>query len=456
MRAEAKEKPINAVVAAVQLPNVNDIEFEASLAELRDLAKTLGFVIVATFTQKRSSFDSTAYLGAGKREEIREFIDMEPAPGAFEPARHAAADPEAGKIDAIFVDHEISPSQARNLEKETGCEVMDRTMVILEIFHRHATSRAARAQVEIARLGYMGPRLREAAKLAGPQGRQRSGTGGRGAGESHTELDRRKIRDQIAALQQEIIAMDAERKTQRARRQERQGLATVALIGYTNAGKSTLMRALTGSDVLVENKLFATLDTTVRALQPESRPRVLVSDTVGFIKNLPHGLVASFKSTLEEALDASLLLHVIDASDPGFERQIAVTDKVLAEIGAQDVPRLRVFNKIDKVDNIDNCGDDAAQAEREAALRAQYPDCIVMSARRADDVAALREAIADFFRQDLVEAELFLAWSAQQQRGAIFASCEVLDERADGEGAFLRVRGEREAVKGLCEKFGST
>jgi len=451
MRAEAKEKPINAIVAAVQLPNVSDLEFEASLAELRDLAKTLGFVIVATFTQKRSSFDSTAYLGAGKREEIREFIDMEPAPGAFEPARHAAADPDAGKIDAIFVDHEISPSQARNLEKETGCEVMDRTMVILEIFHRHATSRAARAQVEIARLGYMGPRLREAAKLAGPQGRQRSGTGGRGAGESHTELDRRKIRDQIAALQQEIVAMDLERKTQRARRQERKGGANVALVGYTNAGKSTLMRALTGSDVLVENKLFATLDTTVRALQPESRPRVLLSDTVGFIKNLPHGLVASFKSTLEEALDASLLLHVIDAGDPGFERQLEVTDKVLAEIGAQGVPRIRVFNKID---NVDNRGDAAAQAGREAALRSTYPDCIVMSARRADDVALLREAIVGFFRRDQVEAELFLPWSAQQQRGSIFANCEVLEERADEHGAFLRVRGESEAIKALCEKFG--
>jgi len=449
MRKDVKEKPIAAIVAAVQLPNVSDIEFEASLAELRDLAKTLGFEIVATFTQKRGSFDATAYLGTGKREEIRAFVDSEPAPGTFEKPLHAAADPEAGKIDAIFVDHEISPSQARNLEKEVGCEVMDRTMVILEIFHRHATSRAARAQVEIARLGYMAPRLREAAKLAGPQGRQRSGTGGRGAGESHTELDRRKIRDQIAALQQEIVAMDAERKTQRARRQERKGGANVALVGYTNAGKSTLMRALTGSDVLVENKLFATLDTTVRALQPESRPRVLVSDTVGFIKNLPHGLVASFKSTLEEALDASLLLHVIDASDPGFERQLAVTDKVLAEIGAQDVPRLRIFNKID------HAGDAAAQGERESTLRATYPDCIVMSARRADDVALLREAIVEFFRQDQVEAELFLPWSAQQQRGAIFASCEVLEERADDAGAFLRVRGEREAVEGLREKFAA-
>jgi len=447
MPKEVKEKPRYAVVAAVQLPNVSDIEFESSLAELRDLAKTLGFEISATFTQKRSSFEPGAYLGTGKREEIRAFIDSEPAPGSFEPSRHAAADAEAGRIEAILVDHEISPSQARNLEKEVGCEVMDRTMVILEIFHRHASSRAARAQVEIARLGYMAPRLREMAKLAGPQGRQRSGTGGRGAGESHTEMDRRKIRDRIAELQQEIDAMDVERKTQRARRQERQGLATVALVGYTNAGKSTLMRALTGSDVLVENKLFATLDTTVRALQPESRPRVLVSDTVGFIKNLPHGLVASFKSTLEEALDASLLLHVIDASDPGFERQREVTDKVLAEIGAAEVPRLRIFNKIDHV------GDATAQAERRAELRTAYPDCIVMSARRAEDVAQLRDAIIGFFRQDQVEAEIFLPWSAQQQRGQIFATCEVLDERADESGATLRVRGERATVLALAEQL---
>src|SRR5206468_2789121 len=176
--------------------------------------------------------------------------------------------------------------------------------------------------------------------------------------------------------QEELDAMGLERSTQRARRQERQGLARVALVGYTNAGKSTLMRALTGSEVLVANKLFATLDTTVRALHPEGVPRVLVSDTIGFIKNLPHGLVTSFKSTLDEALEASLLAHVIDVSDPGFERQLAVTETVLDEIGAKAVPRILVFNKIDRV------GDDAAQDERQAALRAQHPDCIVMSAHR--------------------------------------------------------------------------
>jgi GTP-binding protein HflX len=324
---------------------------------------------------------------------------------------------------------------------------MDRTMVILEIFHRHAASRFARAQVEIARLSYMGPRLREAAKQAGPKDRARSGTGGRSGGESHGELDRRKLRDRIAELQQELDAMALERKTQRARRGERTGLARVALVGYTNAGKSTLMRALTGSEALVADKLFATLDTTVRTLYPESVPRVLVSDTVGFIKNLPHGLVASFKSTLEEALDAALLLHVIDASDPGFERQLEVTNHVLAEIGAEDIPRLRVFNKIDHV------GDAPAQAAHEAALRAKYPDCIVMSARRHDDVALLHKAIVDFFQRDLIEAELFLPWTAQQLRKDIYANCEVLQERADEDGAFFRVRGESDALDRLKERL---
>ena len=490
---ELNEKPRRAVVAAVQLPGISDPEFEASVSELRQLAKTLGFEVVGTFTQKRPKFDSVAYLGVGKREEMRRFVrnqagpdalaesaveedeqdsedadeddaDSSPYPtreeraatinaqreaAAVKEASTAPADPLTRQADIVLVDHEISPMRARNLEKEVGCEVMDRTMVILEIFHRHARSRAARAQVEIVRLAYMAPRLREAAKLAGPQGRQRSGAGGRGAGESRGELDRRKIRDRIAELQKELETIDSERQTQRSRRQERSGLARVALVGYTNAGKSTLMRALTGSEVLVADKLFATLDTTVRALHPESVPRILVSDTVGFIKNLPHGLVASFKSTLEEALEASLLMHIIDASDPGFERQLLVTEDVLAEIGASDVPRLLVFNKID------NAGDSVTEIARTDELRAAYPDCIIISARRPDDVAILRAAIVAFFQKNVTETELFLPWSAQQLRGEIFASCEVLEERADGDGAYLRLRAEPQTIERLREKLGA-
>src|SRR3989454_10908632 len=220
-KQEVNEKPARAIVAAVQLSSVSDAEFDASLTELRQLAKTLGFQVVGKFTQKRAGFDSTAYFGTGKREELSLMHEQEAA-------------------DIILIDHEISPSQAFNLEKEAGCEVMDRTMVILEIFHRHASSRFARAQVEIARLGYMAPRLREAAKQAGPKDRARSGTGGRSGGGSTGELDPRKIRDRITELQKELDGMALERRTQRARRQERQGLARVAPVGYTKSGKSTL------------------------------------------------------------------------------------------------------------------------------------------------------------------------------------------------------------------------
>ncbi len=466
MSISITERPLRAVVTAVQLPSVSDIEHSESVNELRELAKTLGFEVVGMLTQKRASFDPQAYLGTGKRAELRRYVEYGPEVGSgvelgsgaeqdsgteaakggaarAKEAAKSAADPDTRFVDVILVDHEISPSQARNLEIAAGCEVMDRTMVILEIFQRHASSRAARAQVEIARLGYMAPRLREAAKLAGPKGRQRSGTGGRGAGEAHSELDRQKIRNRIAELQVEITAMDVERKTQRARRLQEQGLARVTLVGYTNAGKSTLMRALTGSDALVADKLFATLDTTVRALHPQGVPRVLVSDTVGFIKNLPHDLVASFKSTLEEAAEASLLLHVIDANDAGFERQLAVTDQVLDEIGAQAVPRIRVFNKID------NVGDASAQAEREAALRQKFPACLVISARREADVATLHAAILAFFQTDLIETELFLPWAAQRRRGDIFENFKVLDERSTDDGVMLRIRGGRQALENL-------
>jgi GTP-binding protein HflX len=217
----------------------------------------------------------------------------------------------------------------------------------------------------------------------------------------------------------------------------------VALVGYTNAGKSTLMRALTGSEVYVADKLFATLDTTVRALTPEARPRILVSDTVGFIDKLPHGLVASFKSTLDEALEAGLLAHVVDASDPGFERQLEVTTEVLAEIGAGALPRLVIFNKIDRV------GDAEAQAAAARALAARWPDAVVMSARRPQDVAALRARLIAFFARDLVSGEVRIPYDRQNLRGDIFASCEVLGERYEDDAVIFDVRAHPAVLERL-------
>ncbi len=397
-----------AIALGVQLPGVSDDEHAASLAELSRLAKTLGYDVTARVTQKRAALAPGAVVGEGKLEELVRL----------------AADAEA-----VLVDHEITPSQARNLEKATGKEVLDRTAVILAIFHRHARSREARLQVELARLAYLAPRLRESG--AG-RDRQGGGIGSKGAGESHLELDRRKLRDRMAELRRELAAIEREGGTRRRRRGEH---ATAALVGYTNAGKSSLMRALTGSPVLVADQLFATLDTTVRAIEPPTRPRILVSDTVGFIKKLPHDLVASFRSTLEEARDADLQLHVVDASDPAFRAQLAVTREVLREIGADGAPVLLVLNKRDRLD-----------AEREQALAAEFPDAILVSAKQPGDVARLRERILAFFEQDMEEAELRVPYALSKLLAEIHASCRVLSESHDEHGTRVRLRARPEQM----------
>jgi GTP-binding protein HflX len=462
--SDESPEPERAALVAVQLPDVDDVAFASSVAELHRLGRTLGVRIVETVTQRRASLDPAAVLGSGKLATLRALIGGA-APAGEESDQASDGDPDGDEedeeaedddsddepddelngqsatpaISLVLVDHEISPSQARNLEKATGVAVMDRTAVILEIFRRHARSRAAKAQVEIVRLQYLVPRLREQGKAKGKD-RQRGGIGGKGAGESSLELDRRKIRDRIAELTRELDAMAEEQRTQRARRRD---MNRVALVGYTNAGKSTLMRALTGSEVLVADKLFATLDTTVRPVVPATRPRVLVSDTVGFIDKLPHGLVASFKSTLDEALEAGLLLQVVDVSDASFERQLEVTNEVLAEIGAGDVPRLFLFNKIDRI------GDAEAEARVTGELLARWPDAFVLSARRSADVAALRERLVAFFARELVEGEVHVPYDRQQLRGEIFAACEVLAETYDDSGVIFRVRAHPALIERL-------
>jgi GTP-binding protein HflX len=343
--------------------------------------------------------------------------DESKAPEAPQPDE----DPDAARRpEFVIVDHEISPSQARNLENATGAQVLDRTGVIVEIFHRHAHSREAKLQVEMARLKYVAPRLRESATGGG---RQR----GVGAGETSLDLDRRNIRDRLAELklQLEQIQQDNDQ-----RRQARRDQLRVALVGYTNAGKSSLMRALTGSEVLVADRLFATLDTTVRALKPDAKPRILVSDTVGFIKQLPHDLVASFRSTLDEALEASLLLFVVDASDPTYEAQLEVSRSVLREIGAQSVPSRLLLNKIDRV----------SETER-AALILRHPDAILLSSQSPADVAALRETIIAFFEAEMVEDELVLPYARQGLLGDIYENTRVITEDYDAAGRVLKVRG---------------
>jgi GTP-binding protein HflX len=430
------------------------------MAELGRLVHTLGHEVVGEVTQRREGLAPGAVLGEGKLEELAgwtggtgivpqgphrrvnkararwEEEGDEEEPLAEEDPIDEGVDLDevpasARRADVVVVDHEISPSQARNLEKATGVEVLDRTGVIVEIFHRHAQSREARLQVEIARLTYLVPRMRE----TGGADRQRGGIGGKGAGESALELDRRKVRDRIAQLRAELASIESERGTRRARRADQ---LRVALVGYTNAGKSSLMRALTGSEVYVADKLFATLDTTVRALHPETTPRVLVSDTVGFIKKLPHDLVASFRSTLDEALEASVLLHVVDASDPTFRQQYEVTRAVLDEIGAQDVPAHLVLNKTDRI-----------SPEARDALRAEYPRALQLSAHDPADVARLRDWIVAWFERGMRDAELFVPWAKGALIGEIHASVRVLEEVYEEDGTRFRIRGRREDVARL-------
>jgi len=452
MSATAPERP-RAVLLGVQLPGIPDGEFASSLAELARLAKTLGLEVVGRVVQRRSRLAAAAVVGAGKLAELarwtggsgvvptgppgagRRAAEDEPEEDEAE-AEPASAEP-AARASVVLVDHDVSPSQTRNLARATGAEVLDRSAVILAIFQRHARSREARLQVEIARLSYLAPRLRE---TGGGKDRQGGGIGGRGAGESAIELDRRKLRDRIAELRAELAAIERESGT---RRKRRGGQNTVALVGYTNAGKSSWMRALTGSGVLVEDKLFATLDTTVRALHPASVPRILISDTVGFIKKLPHDLVASFRSTLDEAREAELLVHLADAADAAFPAQIEVTRQVLAEIGAGDAPRLLVLNKIDRVD--------AAARER---LAAEWPDALQLSVRDPADVARLRERILGYFERDMIEDELVVPYAKQRLVGEAHAACRVLAERHEPEGTHLRVRARPEVIARLRAGLG--
>jgi GTP-binding protein HflX len=327
------------------------------------------------------------------------------------------------RAKVVLVDHELTPTQQRNLERATEVDVLDRTSVILEIFHRHAHTREARLQVEIAKLRYLAPRLRES---GGGGDRVRGGVGGKGAGESTLELDRRRIRDRIAELKEELAMIEGGAGVRRTRRRD---LPTVALVGYTNAGKSSLMRALTGREIYVADKLFATLDTTVRALAPRTEPPILVSDTVGFIKKLPHDLVASFRSTLDEANNADLLLHVVDAADPAHEAQLAVTRAVLAEIGAAEAPAWLILNKIDRVD----------EAGR-AALAERYPDAVQLSAKDPADIVRLRELLIAKFAGELEEADLDVPYAAHRLVHQIHERCSVLGEEHHDAGTRLHVR----------------
>jgi len=436
---------------SVQTPERTDEQHASDLIELGRLVDTLGYDVVAKLSQKREGLSKSTVLGEGKLRELAELTGGKGSVGSSAPQKKDKARQRRGEVEDeapelpdeddddldsdqprrprhVIVDHEITPNQARNLEKATGATVLDRTGVIVEIFHRHARSREARLQVELARLAYVAPRLREA---GGPSERQ----AGRGAGDTSLALDRRKVRDRMAEIRHELAAILRDQGT---RRSSRHGTPSVALVGYTNAGKSSLMRALTGSDVLIADQLFATLDTTVRALYPDSHPKILISDTVGFIQKLPHDLVASFRSTLDEARDAALLLYVVDASDPSFRDEYEVTRSVLREIAADDAPSRLILNKIDRV-----------EPDQREALRAEFPDAILLSALDREDVAALRETLIEAVASTLTEAELFVPYSHHAVTAALHEHAQVLTETHEDDGTRLTVRAPAELLERL-------
>jgi GTPase len=407
------------ILVGVQLQRREADEHDASLQELRQLIDTLGWKIGGTLTQKVSSLTAASLIGPGKLEELGELVKASP------------------EVDRVVFDHELTTTQVRNIRETTAVEVYDRPAIILEIFHRHARTKEAQFQVELARLKYLAPRER----VIGAKERRGGGRGARAVSESFHELERRQVRDRIRELQHELDAVHAE---QVERRRHREGLPKVAIVGYTNAGKSSLMRALTSSEVLVADQLFATLDTTVRALQPETQPRILVSDTVGFIRNLPHDLVASFRSTLDEALDASLLIHVVDASDPSFRSHIQVTREVLEGIDAGKLPSLLILNKIDAVD-----------VAQEALLKREFPHAITMSALKSQDVEVLHQRVARFFLDSMTQVDLVVSYGKEGVLAEIRKNVHVLKESYDEKGVCLTIKATPGTLAALKRRLAS-
>ncbi len=407
-------------------------------------------------TQRRPGLKSAKLLGDGRLKELAGWtggtgvVHRGPAgkqksePEEDGPGEPEQPEDEPPRAEIVVVDHELTPSQLRNLKAATGVEVLDRNGVIIEIFHSRAKSAEARLQVELARLQYLAPRLRE---LGGPSERQRGGVGGKGAGETSLELGRREVRDRMAQVRRELKALDGVRGLRSDGRSE---VRQVALVGYTNAGKSSLMRGLTGAEPYVADQLFATLDTTVRRLSPAVSPPILATDTVGFIKDLPHSLVASFRSTLDAALEAGLLLHVVDASDPTWPEQEEVTRAVLGEIGGDELPRLLLFNKCDRI-----------TPEQEAALKLQRPDAWFTAAHEPARLADLHGRIAGWFAEVDPEAELFVPWARAAVMGQVHAAATVVSESFEEDGVHYRLRapadvvGRLQAAAGEVEDAGS-
>ena len=372
---------------------------EDSLDELKFLAETAGADVIKTFYQQRDSFDSAFLIGKGKAQEIADYVDS-----------HG--------VKLVIFENELGYSQLRNLEQKIKCKIIDKSNLILDIFAGNARTAQAKLQVELAQLEYLLPRLtRQWTHLS----KQYGGIGTKGPGETQIETDRRMIRTRISSLKEKLRKIDTQAKTQSA---ERKNYFRISLVGYTNVGKSTLLNTLTNADVYVENKLFATLDTSTRTLklsdvkthgETKFPKKVLISDTVGFIKNLPHGLIESFKSTLSEVIDSDVLLHVIDISNPHYEEQIETVEDTLKQIGADKKPVIRVYNKVDNFHD----------PELFALIKEKYPKSVFISAEKGVNVLAVIEMIKDILTSSNKIRTLDIPVGDYKRLSEIYESAEV-------------------------------
>ncbi len=363
------------MLVAVISQGVSELTAKEYLDELEFLALTAGAETVRHFTQKMTTPHRRTFVGEGKLQEIKEYC-------------------QENEVDTVIFDDELSPSQLRNIERALELKILDRTNLILDIFAQRATTAYAKTQVELAQMQYLLPRL---TGMWTHLERQRGGIGMRGPGETEIETDRRIIRDKISRLKEQLKKIDRQMMTQRS---SRGNIVRVALVGYTNVGKSTILNMLAKSDVMAENKLFATLDTTVRKVVFENLP-FLLSDTVGFIRKLPHQLVESFKSTLDEVREADVLLHVVDVSHPQFEQQVEVVSQTLKEIGAEDKPTYLIFNKIDAYTFVQKEEDDLSEKTAENLTLEELQNSWMAKAEVAIFISAVKRINIEKLRGDI-------------------------------------------------------
>lgn len=398
-----------AILVAVNTRDLSSEIVDEHLAELEELAVTAGAETIMKIVQQRAGIDSAYYIGKGKAEELKQLIEM-------------------NDINIVIFDDDLSPMQVRNLEKLLDRKIVDRSGLILDIFASRAKSKEAKTQVELAQLQYMLPRLTRAWTHLS---KQFGGIGTKGPGETQIETDRRIIRTRISLLKEKLEKIEAQRVTQS---QGRKDVIKISLVGYTNAGKSTLFNLLTKSDVFAEDKLFATLDSTTRILDLAKNQKILLSDTVGFIRKLPAHLIASFKSTLNEVREADIIIHVIDFSHPYYYDHIEVVDETLKNLGCEDKTQLKVFNKIDLVEN----------KSKIDLVRNKYENSIIISAQRGINISTLIDKIIHITEESFVKEEVNLEINNSKIAAAIHSMAEVLNTTYDENSIRITYRTNKE------------